>query len=261
MSKQAVAVVTGAAGDIGQAIAVALAPNYTIAVVDINATQAEVVAERLRMQGHAAQAFVYDLTSNADITKLSNDISSLGQVKVLVNNAGAAFSESFQSASAESIRRDIALNLEAPLQCVKAFEQDLKQQGIVVNIASVNGLHTFGHPVYSAAKAGVIQFTKTLAVEYGKFGLRANVIAPGTVKTQAWNARAEANPEVLADSARLHPLGRIATPEDIAATVLFLCSDTSAAISGVCLPVDCGLTAGQPTIAQNFSQSDDYAPK
>jgi NAD(P)-dependent dehydrogenase (short-subunit alcohol dehydrogenase family) len=104
----------------------------------------------------------------------------------------------------------------------------------------------------------MLHFTKLVAVEYGKFGIRSNAIAPGTVRTQAWEARAAANPNVFEEARRWYPLQRVADPKDVANAVGFLASDQASAISGVCLPVDCGLTAGQAELARTFSQSADY---
>jgi NAD(P)-dependent dehydrogenase (short-subunit alcohol dehydrogenase family) len=91
----------------------------------------------------------------------------------------------------------------------------------VINIASVNGMGVFGHPAYSAAKAGLLHFTKLVAVEYGKFGIRSNAVAPGTVRTQAWEARAAANPNVFEEARRWYPLQRVVDPEDVANAVGF----------------------------------------
>ena len=116
----------------------------------------------------------------------------------------------------------------------------------------------YGHPAYSAAKAGMIHMTRLIAVEYGKFGIRANAVAPGTVRTQAWEARAAANPDIFREAAAHYPLGRIARAEDVAEAVGFLASPLAGAITGICLPVDCGLTAGIPALARTFSQSADF---
>jgi NAD(P)-dependent dehydrogenase (short-subunit alcohol dehydrogenase family) len=104
----------------------------------------------------------------------------------------------------------------------------------------------------------MLHFTKLVAVEYGKFGIRSNAIAPGTVRTQAWEARAAANPNVFEEARRWYPLQRVADPMDVANAVGFLASPQANGISGVCLPVDCGLTAGQAELARTFSQSADY---
>lgn len=119
-------------------------------------------------------------------------------------------------------------------------------------------MNVFGHPAYSAAKAGLLHLTRLIAVEYGKFGIRANAVAPATVRTQAWEARAAANPQVFEEAKRWYPLQRIVDPKDVAEAVHFLASPAAGAISGICLPVDCGLTAGQADVARTFSQSIHY---
>lgn len=179
-------------------------------------------------------------------------------MRVLVNNAGGAFDLSLQSLDLDNLRADLNLNLEAAISCFKALETDLKQGGNVVNIASVNGLGVYGHPAYSAAKAGLIHFTRSLAVEYGQYGLRANSVAPGTVRTRAWEERARQNPNVFEEARRWYPLGRVVTPDDVANAVRFLASPAAKAITGVCLPVDCGLTAGPAPLPATFTQSPDF---
>lgn len=254
-----VAVVTGAAGDIGRAIALRLADSHDIVVlVDIDAAAAEKAARDLG----PAERFVAlgcDVTSEAELAGLAANVAGLGLVHTLVNNAGAARAVCLHDTDGDIWRKDNALNLEAPFLCFRAFVDALKQsQGAVINISSVNGMAVFGHPAYSAAKAGLIHLTKLIAVEYGKFGIRSNAVAPGTVRTQAWEARAAANPQVFEEAKRWYALRRIATAQDIANAVFFLSGDQAAAITGVCLPVDCGLTAGQAELARTFSQSEHY---
>lgn len=256
-----VAVVTGAAGDIGRAIALRLADSHDIVVlVDIDFGAAETAARDLG----PAERFVAlgcDVTSEVALAALASKVAGLGLglVHTLVNNAGAARAVSLHDTDGDIWRKDNALNLEAPFLCFRAFAEALKQsQGSVINISSVNGMAVFGHPAYSAAKAGLIHLTKLIAVEYGKFGIRANAVAPGTVRTQAWEARAAANPQVFEEAKRWYALRRIATAQDIANAVFFLAGDQAAAITGVCLPVDCGLTAGQAELARTFSQSEHY---
>ena len=182
-----------------------------------------------------------------------------GQAVTLVNNAGAALGPSLHATGPESWRADISLNLDAAYYVFQALADQLTAQpSAVVNIASVNGMSVFGHPAYSAAKAGMIHLTRLIAVEYGRYGLRCNAIAPGTVRTRAWQARAEANPAVFEEAAAHYPLGRIVNPVDVAETVGFLASPLAAAITGTLLPVDCGLTAGIPALARTFTQSRDY---
>jgi NAD(P)-dependent dehydrogenase (short-subunit alcohol dehydrogenase family) len=256
---KSVAIVTGAAGDIGRAIASRLADDHdVILLVDIDVAAAEKAA---RMLGPAERfvAVGCDVTDERSVAEMARSAAALGAVKTLVNNAGAARAVSLQTTTPDDWRADNALNLEAPFLCFSAVADMLKAtRGSVVNISSVNGMSVFGHPAYSAAKAGLLHFTKLVAVEYGKFGIRSNAIAPGTVRTQAWEARAAANPNVFEEARRWYPLQRVADPVDVANAVGFLASAQASAISGVCLPVDCGLTAGQAELARTFSQSADY---
>lgn len=252
-----VAVVTGAAGDIGLAIAQRLSQTHDkIILADINTEAVTKLCE-----GHRDKfvPVTCDVTREADCATLAAVAAGHGTVSVLVNNAGAARAVSLGDTTAEIFRQDTALNLEAAFLTFQALEADLKStRGSVVNIASVNGLAVFGHPAYSAAKAGLIHLTRLIAVEYGKYGIRCNAIAPGTVKTQAWEARAAANPNVFEDAKRWYPLQRVVDPKDVANAVAFLSGAEASAITGVCLPVDCGLLAGQAELARTFSQSDNY---
>lgn len=255
---RSVAVVTGAAGDIGQAIAARLGDSHDLVVlVDIDLAAAEAIAamgdtDRFR-------AVRCDVTSEMSVAAMAEAAMAMGTVQTLVNNAGAARATSLHDTTPAIWRADNALNLEAAFLVFRALEADLKAaKGSLVNIASVNGLAVFGHPAYSAAKAGLIHLTRLIAVEYGKFGIRANAVAPGTVRTKAWEARAAANPAVFEEAQRWYALRRIATAQDVANAVFFLTGDQAQAITGVCLPVDCGLTAGQTELAHTFSQSDHY---
>lgn len=251
------AVVTGGGGDIGRAIATALLEDgYAVLLADIAGLSAEARAASLGPNARHCQC---DVTDPASVAGLAETAAAMGEVAVLVNNAGGVTSPSLQSTSVEHWRRDLALNLEGAFNCFRALESRLKaSRGAVVNIASVNGLGVFGHPGYSAAKAGLLQLTRMIAVEYGQYGIRCNAVAPGTVMTQAWKDRVAANPDVFEQARRYYPLGRIASTVDVANAVRFLAGPMAQAITGVCLPVDCGLTAGQAGLAATFSQSSDY---
>jgi NAD(P)-dependent dehydrogenase (short-subunit alcohol dehydrogenase family) len=254
-----VAIVTGAAGDIGRAIARRLGEDHDVVLMpDLDGAAVEKAAADLGNSGKFI-AMACDITDVASVAAMAARAAELGTVRTLVNNAGAARAVSLQDTTPEIWRMDNALNLEAAFLCFRAVEDALKKsQGSLINIASVNGTNVFGHPAYSAAKAGLLHLTKLIAVEYGKYGIRANAVSPGTVRTQAWEVRAAANPNVFEDARRWYPLQRIANPDDVANAVGFLASPLASAISGVCLPVDCGLTAGQAELARTFSQSENY---
>ena len=149
---------------------------------------------------------------------------------------------------------DIDLNLNGAWRCVRAVQDGMiaRRRGTILNISSVNGSGVYGYPAYSAAKAGLAQLTRFLAVEFGKYGIRANAIAPGSVRTQAWNERAARDPEILERVKRWYPLGDVCTPEDVAGVAAFLAGPEARMITGAVLPVDGGLTAGSGTVAREF---------
>lgn len=251
------ALVTGAAGDIGRAIAVRLKADHDLVVMtdrDLPAVQAAAAS-----MGEGFVGLHHDVTDPESSVTVAAAVTEFGQVATLVNNAGGVKASSLQSTLPADWRADSALNLDAPFFVFQAFAEQLKAtQGSVINIASVNGIAVFGHPAYAAAKAGMMHLTRLIAVEYGRFGIRANSVAPGSVRTQAWEARAAQNPNVFKEAAAHYPLGRLVLPKDVAEAVGFLASPLAAAITGICLPVDCGLTAGTPALARTFTQSADY---
>ncbi|NPD16016.1 SDR family oxidoreductase [Xinfangfangia sp. D13-10-4-6] len=251
------AIITGAAGDIGRAIAARLRRDHDIVLMaDLDLAAVTRAAHAL---GDAFVPHQTDVTDPHSCQALAERADELGSLSTLVNNAGAARAPGLQSTTLTDWQSDRALNLDAAFHSFHALAPQLiAGKGSVINIASVNGMGVYGHPAYSAAKAGMIHLTRMIAVEYGRHGVRANVVAPGTVRTQAWEARAQQNPDVFREAAKHYPLGRIVRPEDVAEAVGFLASPLAAAITGVCLPVDCGLTAGQPALARTFSQSDDW---
>ena len=178
-----------------------------------------------------------------------------GPIDVLINNAGAAMATALSNTVPEGWDADVALNLTGPYNCVEAVKHGMfaAGRGVILNIGSVNGLTALGHPAYSAAKAGMISYTRSLAIEYGPKGLRANVVCPGTVRTQAWNARVAERPQIMAELAKWYPLRTFAEPIDIARACSFLASNDARMITGIVLPVDAGLTAGNPVMAAELT--------
>lgn len=261
--QQKIAIVTGAGGDIGRAICVELAQDgFAILALDIDQEANEQTLRQVQAAGGKGQALICDVLNADDRANMAKVGRALGAISLLVNNVGGVTAESLHQATIENFQQDFNINQLGAFACFKAVEQELiANKGVLTNIASVNGLGVFGHPGYSAAKASLIHFTRLVAVEYGKYGIRANAIAPGTVRTQAWDERAKKNPQIFEDAKRWYPLQRVADTIDIAKVVSFISSPAAAAISGACLPVDCGLTAGQTELAGTFAQSTDYAQK
>ncbi|PRC92562.1 SDR family oxidoreductase [Solimicrobium silvestre] len=250
--------ITGACGGIGRVLCQRfIAAGDFVYAQDKNAAQlSDLIAELGAQQSAAVLA---DLTNAQNLqAELANAVAQHGDVDVVVANAGAAEALTLATTTEASWKSDIDLNLNGTFHTVEAVRSAMQKnrKGNIVIIGSVNGITSFGHPAYSVAKAGLISYTKALAMEFGKFGIRANIVCPGTVKTQAWQARAEKNPQIFDELKKWYPLGDFATPDDIADAVLFLASDAARVITGVMLPVDGGLMAGNRVFAAELTQED-----
>jgi NAD(P)-dependent dehydrogenase (short-subunit alcohol dehydrogenase family) len=245
-----VVLVTGAAGGIGQGLCEAfLGWGATVLAFDRDAAALERMDSRL----HKATP---DLTDLAAVKAAVEAVTATtGPVDILVNNAGAAAATALSNLKPEDWAHDLAINLSAAYHCVEATKAAMfvRGAGVIINIGTVNAMLAIGHPAYSAAKAGLVSYTKALAVEYGPRGIRANLVAPGTVKTQAGAARAAQKPEVFEDLKKWYPLRDFADPRDVANAVAFLASDLARMVTGVVLPVDAGLTAGNPVLASELT--------
>ncbi len=250
-----VVLVTGACGGIGSVLCRRFVEaGDTVLALDIDAAALTRLADSLG----AAQVvpLAVDLGDAAAVREaVARATSARGPVDVLVANAGAAEGLTLAKTDPASWQRDIHLNLNGTYHTVEAVRASMieRQGGALVLIGSVNGMAALGHPAYSAAKAGLISYTKALAVELGRYGIRANIVCPGTVKTQAWQARVDQNPQVFENLKKWYPLRDFATPDDIADAVLFLASPMARVITGVALPVDGGLMAGNRLMAEELT--------
>ncbi|MBZ6075330.1 SDR family oxidoreductase [Microvirga puerhi] len=248
-------IVTGGAGDIGRAMCARfLRDGHRIAMLDKDRAALELAQESL---GSSERLIVIpaDVTNVASIASaVAETEGRLGPIDVLINNAGGVVSPTLSKTSEAAWLSDMELNLNGAWRCVRAVQDGMqaRQRGAIINIASVNGVGIYGYPAYSAAKAGLIQLTRFLAVEFGRYGIRANAIAPGTVKTQAWQARVKENPAIFERLKRWYPLGDVCVPEDIAGVATFLIGSDARMITGAILPVDGGLSVGSITMAQEF---------
>jgi NAD(P)-dependent dehydrogenase (short-subunit alcohol dehydrogenase family) len=251
--------VTGAAGGIGQALCRYFAEQgAAIVALDRSDAVTEVV-DSLRRAGSTIEAAVVDIVE-ADAVRATFERlrARLGPVDVLINNAGMSRHPSVERTSPAGFRDDVDTNLNGAFNCTHAVLPEMKarRSGSIVNIGSVNGLSALGDAAYSAGKAGLISLTKSLAVELGRYNIRANIVCPGTVRTPLWDERVSRNPEVLTQLTRWYPLGRIVEPIEVMRAVAFLASDAASAITGVVLPVDCGLTAGNIVMARELTLED-----
>ncbi len=250
-----VVLVTGAGGGIGRALCKRFVDaGDTVLALDRDAAGVAALAAQLgETQVEALAADIGDALAVEDA--VARAVAARGPVDVLVANAGGALGTTLAGTDAASWRRDIDLNLNGTYYTVEAVRRSMIERagGAIVLIGSVNGLTALGHPAYSAAKAGLISYTKALAIELGRYGIRANIVLPGTVKTPAWQARVERDPKVFDTLKKWYPLGDFATPEDIADAVQFLASPLARVITGVALPVDGGLMAGNRMMAQELT--------
>ena len=252
-------IVTGAAGDIGRALCGRfLADGHRVAMVDRDESALARAATGL-LSNEALMTVLADVTDLSSVEAALSEVQArLGPVDVLVNNAGAVVSPTLAATDEAAWLADIDLNLNGAWRCVRAVQNGMieRRSGIILNISSVNGSGIYGYPAYSAAKAGLEQLTRFLAVELGQHGIRANAIAPGSVKTQAWKARVEANPEIFERLKKWYPLGDICVPDDIAGVAAFLIGPDARMITGAILPVDGGLSVGSTTMAREFCGAD-----
>ena len=229
------ALVTGASRGIGRAIALELGRAGAAVVVGYRSGAEEAEAVAAEVGGRAVQA---DVSAVDEAKRLVDDA---GELDVLVNNAGITRDGLLARMPDEDWRDVLETNLSGVFHTCRAAARGMmrRRRGTIVNISSVVGLHgNPGQTNYSAAKAGIIGFTKALARELGGRGVRANVVAPGYVATRLTHVLSdELKSAMLAGT----PLGRLGEPEDVAGAVRFLCSDEASFITGEVLLVDGGL--------------------
>jgi NAD(P)-dependent dehydrogenase (short-subunit alcohol dehydrogenase family) len=250
-----VVLVTGACGGIGSALCRRFADaGDTVLALDRDGAAVRALAAELgatRVEPLAAD--VSDAAAVQDA--VARAVAVRRPVDVVVANAGGALGTTLAHTDAAAWRRDVELNLNGTYYTIEAVRASMieRRRGVLVLIGSVNGLSALGHPAYSAAKAGLVSYTKALAIELGQYGIRANIVCPGTVKTPAWQERVARNPDIFEQLKKWYPLGDVATPDDIADAVQFLASPMARVITGVALPVDAGLTAGNRLMANELT--------
>jgi 3-oxoacyl-[acyl-carrier protein] reductase len=229
------ALVTGASKGIGLAIAKELAAGGATVVVGYRSGKEDAEALASELGGRAVQA---DVSNADDAARL---VEEAGDLDILVNNAGLTRDGLLARMSDDDWRTVIETNLSSVFYTCRAVTRPMmkKRAGAIVNVSSIVGVHgNWGQTNYAASKAGIIGFTKSLAKELGSRNVRANVVAPGFVKTQLTDVLPE---EATAAMLTNTPLGRLGEPTDIAGAVRFLCSDAASFITGEVLLVDGGL--------------------
>ena len=251
-----VAVVTGAGSGIGAAIARGLAAEgATVLVFDQHEEAARAIRDELVGSGGRAEVVVLDVSDGDRVEEaFLGVLERHGRIDLLVNNASNGRGDGLATMPHAEWELAVDVTLKGAFLCSRAALPSMlsRRSGCIVNVASVNGLLHLGQEAYSAAKAGLIQLTRSMAVRYGPFGIRANAVAPGTVRTPAWDERLASDPEIFERLARWYPLQRVGKPEEVASAVLFLASAEASWITGTVLPVDGGLVAGNLRMAEEL---------
>jgi NAD(P)-dependent dehydrogenase (short-subunit alcohol dehydrogenase family) len=244
--------VTGGGSGLGRAIAERFArEGARVAVIGRHPQSLEGTVEAITAIGGEAMLVVADISApEAAVGAVEKIMTQWGRIDILVNNAGVVDRQTCTEASVEDWDRVMNINLRAVFVMCKAVIPQMIENGsgAIVNIASISAVRgQSGACSYSASKAGMINFARTIANDYGRFGIRANNILPGLVETDLSRSRLQEGEiwdEVMAENFIPHyPLGRVGQPSDISNAALFLASDEAAWITGVDLAVDGGYLA------------------
>lgn len=244
-----VVLVTGGGSGIGRATAVRFAQDGAkVVVADIGVAGGRETVRRIKQARGAGVFIKADMIKARDVAALvEKTVATFGRLDCVFNNAGVAgVNSSLVDCTEENWDRIMAVNLKGVWLCLKyAIAQMLKQGGgAIVNTASVAGL--IGAPglgAYSASKGGVVQLTRTAALEYAKSGIRVNAVCPAFIQTPMVDRLVNGNVEVEARLNRAQPIGRMGTPEEVAEAVVWLCSDAASFVTGHLLTVDGGMVA------------------
>lgn len=251
--KGKISVVTGAGSGIGRAIAGALsAEGSSVILVDLDGAKAEVAAAALAAKGRDARAFKADVADPKSVTSLHEFVQKeFGPLDILVNNAAIQVNKKIEDTSPEEWNRQMAVNVGGVFLCSRAFLPGLrKTRGVIINMSSVNGF--FVEPYcagYCATKGAILAFTKALAIDHGREGIRVHAICPGYIDAGLAEGYFESQPNparAREEAGSLHALGRIGQPEEVARAAVFLAGDDASFMTGSPLIVDGGFSAGLP---------------
>jgi 3-oxoacyl-[acyl-carrier protein] reductase len=247
--KTGVAIVTGGAGGIGEATAVALAQRgHRVIVADLNGEGAKAAAQRIEAQGLAASAVQVDIADPASVRAMVDGaLAAAGRIDVLVNNAGIESSSAFLDIGLEEFERVMRVNTTGAWVCCQAVIPVMQRQGggAIVNVSSVAGQRgggLLGTSAYATSKGAVIALTKALAREFAQSGIRVNCVAPALTMTDLVQRQLDrAGPGVLERVIGMTPLGRGAQPSEIAAVIAFLASAEASFVTGHVYNADGGI--------------------
>ncbi|MEM2870581.1 MAG: 3-oxoacyl-ACP reductase FabG [Thermoplasmata archaeon] len=243
--KDRVAIVTGGASGIGEATCVRFAQEGArVVVADIDLAGAEMVCAKIKEAGGRAVAARVDVRSAADAKAMVEAaLKEFGQLDILINNAGINRDAMAKKMTEEQWDTVVDVNLKGTFLCSQAAAVPMMERryGRIVNTSSIGALGNIGQANYSASKAGVIGLTRTLALEFARYGITVNCVAPGATKTRM---TAGIPPDIASKFIESIPLKRFAEPSEIASAHLFLASDEASYITGQVLFVDGGISVG-----------------
>lgn len=239
------ALVTGSGRGLGAATALRLASEGCDVVInDINTENAQKTAAEVEKLGQKAIVSTHDISQFAEAQKLADDVlGSWGKIDIIVNNAGITKDALTLKMTEQQWDDVVRINLKAPFNVGKAFLPKMVEQkyGKIINLSSVSWMGNIGQANYSAAKAGILGLTHTWAIEFARYGINVNAIAPGFFETPM----IESIPaEVKEKLVQKIPLKRVGNPKEIAALVAFLASDESSYLTGQLIHLDGGLSVG-----------------
>jgi NAD(P)-dependent dehydrogenase (short-subunit alcohol dehydrogenase family) len=246
-----VALVTGAASGIGRAAALAFAcEGARVVVAEVAVEGGEETVRLIRNAGGEASFVVTDVSKSDEVRfMVQRAVETYGRLDCAFNNAGIEGIEAvgipFHEYPEEIWDRVVSINLKGVWLCIKAEISQMLQQGggVIVNTASVYGLVGGGGPAYGPSKFGVVGLTKTAALAYAQQGIRVNAVCPGAVRTPLLDRVIARTPEAKERLRAAEPVGRFGTPEEIAAAVVWLCSEAASFVTGIAMPVDGGWVA------------------